>query len=178
MTVAQSSTGGGDFSASRLTAARDRLARKQQEINDLREKIGPLAAEQYRTGAVDPSVQLFLSSDPDEYLDKGRGHRPYQRPTGSRTAGTGDKQREIAQERADAADRLKALTEARAKAKSTDLASRLDHLTPMTSVWQSASLVAGKRCIRCTKPLPPSALASSARTTPTPSSAATRSASP
>lgn len=62
--MAQSSTGGGDCSASRLTAARDRLARKQQEINDLREKIGPLAAEQYRTGAVDPSVQLFLSSDP------------------------------------------------------------------------------------------------------------------
>ncbi|MFJ5206892.1 hypothetical protein [Streptomyces nigra] len=61
--MAQSSTGGGDCSASRLTAARDRLARKQQEINDLREKIGPLAAEQYRTGAVDPSVQLFLSSD-------------------------------------------------------------------------------------------------------------------
>lgn len=116
MTVAQSSTGGGDCSASRLTAARDRLARKQQEINDLREKIGPLAAEQYRTGAVDPSVQLFLSRDPDEYLDKGRGHRPYQRPTGSRTAGTGEQAAGNRQERADAADRLKALTEARAKA--------------------------------------------------------------
>lgn len=39
-------------------------------------------------------------------------------------------------------------------------------LTPMTSVWQSASLVAGKRRIRCTEPLPPSALGSSARTHP------------
>ena len=29
-----------------------------------------MASAQYRTGGIDPSVQLFLSSNPDDYLDK------------------------------------------------------------------------------------------------------------
>ena len=29
-----------------------------------------MATAQYRSGGIDPSVQLFLSSDPDNYLDK------------------------------------------------------------------------------------------------------------
>ncbi|MFD8352494.1 NlpC/P60 family protein [Streptomyces coelicoflavus] len=100
-----------------VDATQDRLARKQQEINELREKIGPLAAAQYRSGGIDPSVQLFLSSDPDEYLDKAQvlGR------TGDRQAealqALQSKQRELAQERADAAKRLKAVQETRAKAK-------------------------------------------------------------
>ncbi|KUO16519.1 C40 family peptidase [Streptomyces dysideae] len=99
-----------------VDGARDRLARKQQEINELREQTGPLAAEQYRTGGIDPSVQLFLSSDPDEYLGKaealGRtGHRQ-----AAALQALESRQRELAQERADAAQRLTALEEARARA--------------------------------------------------------------
>lgn len=100
-----------------VDSAQDRLARKQQEFNELREQLGPLAAEQYRSGAIDPSVQLFLSSDPDDFLEKaevlGR--------TGDRQAealrAMQGKQRELAQERADATERLKALAETRTKAK-------------------------------------------------------------
>ncbi|WP_427919120.1 NlpC/P60 family protein [Streptomyces sp. cg40] len=100
-----------------VDSAQERLARKQQEINELREQAGPLAAAQYRTGGIDASVQLFLSSDPDDYLEKaevlGR--------TGDRQAAAlralQGKQRELTQERSDAAKRLEALKEARTKAK-------------------------------------------------------------
>lgn len=96
--------------------AQDRLARKQGEVNELRAKIGPLAAEQYRSGGIDPSVQLFLSGDPDNYLDKAQ----LISRTGDRQAdalhGLQTKQRELAQERTAAEKRLKTLEETRAKA--------------------------------------------------------------
>ncbi|WP_405816499.1 NlpC/P60 family protein [Streptomyces sp. NBC_01390] len=100
-----------------VDSAQDRLARKQQEINELREKMGPLAAEQYRTGAIDPTVRLFLSSDPDDYLDKAQTlGRTSDRQAAALRALEG-KQRELAQERAGAAERLKSLRETRMKAK-------------------------------------------------------------
>ncbi|GAA3824511.1 NlpC/P60 family protein [Streptomyces phyllanthi] len=99
--------------------AKDRLARKQQEINELREKIGPLAAAQYRSGGIDPSVQLFLSSDPDDYL----GQAEMLDRTSSRQAEALEamrrKQRELTQEREAAQKQLKALEETRAKAART-----------------------------------------------------------
>lgn len=99
-----------------VDSAQERLARKQQEINELREKAGPLAAAQYRTGGIDPTVQLFLSSDPDDYLEQAEIlGRTGDRQSAALRALQG-KQRELAQERADAAERLTALKEARAKA--------------------------------------------------------------
>lgn len=99
-----------------VDGARDRLARKQQEVNELREQIGPLAAAQYRSGGIDPSVQLFLSGDPDNYLDQAE----ILDRTSSRQADAlramRTKQRELTQERADAQRRLKALEETRARA--------------------------------------------------------------
>lgn len=99
--------------------AQDRLARKQQEVNELRDEIGPLAAEQYRSGGIDPSVQLFLSGDPDDYLDQAQ----MLDRTGDRQADAlramQSKQRELAQEREAAQKRLKALEETRAKAAKT-----------------------------------------------------------
>jgi len=99
-----------------VDAARDRLARKQQEVNELREKMGPLAAAQYRSGGIDPSVELFLSGDPDDYLD----HAAMLDRTNSRQADAlramQAKQRELTQEREGAQKRLKSLEETRAKA--------------------------------------------------------------
>ncbi|KUN72573.1 hypothetical protein AQJ46_12145 [Streptomyces canus] len=99
-----------------VDAARNGLARKQQEVNELREKMGPLAAAQYRSGGIDPSVELFLSGDPDDYLD----HAAMLDRTNSRQADAlramQAKQRELTQEREDAQKRLKSLEETRAKA--------------------------------------------------------------
>ncbi|MCX4911121.1 C40 family peptidase [Streptomyces sp. NBC_00878] len=99
--------------------ARDRLARKQQEINELREEIGPLAAAQYRNGGIDPSVQLFLSGDPDSYLDQAELlGRTSDRQADALRAMRGA-QRELAQERATVTKRLESLEETRAKAADT-----------------------------------------------------------
>ncbi|MEU9200338.1 NlpC/P60 family protein [Streptomyces sp. DT224] len=44
-------------------------ARKQSGLNTLRNQLGAIASAQYRSGGLDPSVQLLLSSDPDEFLE-------------------------------------------------------------------------------------------------------------
>ncbi|EGX59781.1 secreted protein [Streptomyces zinciresistens K42] len=100
-----------------VDGAQDRLARKQQEMNDLREKAGTLAAAQYRSGAVDSSVQLFLSSDPDEYLEKAQAMGRTSERQAAALRAMQDVQRQITQERESAAKQLKALADARAEAK-------------------------------------------------------------
>ncbi|MDT0490922.1 NlpC/P60 family protein [Kitasatospora albolonga] len=44
------------------------VARKQDDLNELRRGLGSAATAQYRSGGLDPSVQLLLSSDPDAFL--------------------------------------------------------------------------------------------------------------
>ncbi|MER7465611.1 NlpC/P60 family protein [Streptomyces sp. NPDC097981] len=50
--------------------AQDALARGQDRINTMRGVLGTFAGAQYRSGGIDPAVELMLSGDPDEYLDK------------------------------------------------------------------------------------------------------------
>ncbi|MFJ5829018.1 NlpC/P60 family protein [Streptomyces sp. NPDC093089] len=52
-----------------VAALQDAAARKQGELNELRDRIGTVAAGQYRAGGLDPALQLFLSGDPDTYLE-------------------------------------------------------------------------------------------------------------
>ncbi|WP_327369379.1 C40 family peptidase [Streptomyces sp. NBC_01217] len=49
---------------------RDEAARRTERLNVSRNALGSLAAAQYRTGGIDPAVQLALSSDPDQYLER------------------------------------------------------------------------------------------------------------
>ncbi|MFF9012514.1 C40 family peptidase [Streptomyces sp. NPDC014870] len=51
-------------------ALQDAVARRQGEVNELRDRLGTVAAGQYRSGGLDPALQLFLSEDPDTYLAK------------------------------------------------------------------------------------------------------------
>ncbi|MDI3404153.1 NlpC/P60 family protein [Streptomyces cavernicola] len=53
-----------------ISDLQDVVARGREELNELQRGLGSIAAAQYRGGGIDPSVQLFLSSDPDGYLDK------------------------------------------------------------------------------------------------------------
>ncbi|MGW4031715.1 C40 family peptidase [Streptomyces sp. NPDC004838] len=48
----------------------DTAARKQQELNEMRNRVGAIASAQYRSGGLDPALQLMLSADPDGYLDQ------------------------------------------------------------------------------------------------------------
>ncbi|MEV1008980.1 NlpC/P60 family protein [Streptomyces sp. NPDC049881] len=93
----------------------DSAARGQDELNELRSSLGSIAAAQYRNGGLDPSVQLFLSSDPDAYLSRastldqvsGRQAETLQLIEG--------KQRVLDQQRAEAADALAELESLRSE---------------------------------------------------------------
>ncbi len=58
-----------DAAEQRLEKLRDQAARKEDRLNSAREALGSVAAAQYRSGGLDPAVQLMLSADPDRYLD-------------------------------------------------------------------------------------------------------------
>ncbi|MFK4067410.1 NlpC/P60 family protein [Streptomyces sp. NPDC029674] len=53
-----------------LRELRDTAARKAEKLNSARNSLGSYAAAQYRAGGIDPSVQLALSSDPEQFLDR------------------------------------------------------------------------------------------------------------
>ncbi|MCX4968848.1 NlpC/P60 family protein [Streptomyces sp. NBC_00654] len=86
--------------------AQDRAARGQEGINRMRTALGSLAGAQYRSGSIDPSLALLLSSDPDTYLDRAATLER----VNSRQSLVLDKlrraQRKVAQTRAEAARSL------------------------------------------------------------------------
>ncbi|MCD7445142.1 C40 family peptidase [Streptomyces lincolnensis] len=91
----------------------EQVAGQQQEINELRDRMGPMAAAQYRDGGLDPSVQLLLSTDPDDYLDKAaRVDRMSARQV-SLLSSLEAKQRTLAQTRAEAVKQLSEAEKAR-----------------------------------------------------------------
>ena len=96
-----------------VTDAQDHIARQQQRINTLRERLGSLAGAQYRSGGIDPAVALLFSDDPADYLDKAAtldriGAQQAERLSELRSA-----MRDLAQERAEAAGKLAALEQSR-----------------------------------------------------------------
>jgi cell wall-associated NlpC family hydrolase len=91
----------------------DRVARGQDELNELRDGLGSLASAQYRSGGIDPSVQLFLSSDPDDYLDKASTLDQLSSQQVEALKKIQEKQRSLAQQRQEASDKLKDLADTR-----------------------------------------------------------------
>ncbi|GGY53030.1 C40 family peptidase [Streptomyces omiyaensis] len=91
----------------------DRVARGQQELNTLRDQIGSVASAQYRSGGIDPALQLFLSSNPEDYLDKASAIGRVTDQQADVLATIQDKQRTLAQQRAEATAKLADLEEVR-----------------------------------------------------------------
>lgn len=91
----------------------DSVARGQDDLNDMRNGLGSMATAQYRTGGVDPSVQLFLSSDPDSYLDKASTLDQLSNKQAEALKKIQTKQRNLAQQRQEASDKLKDLADTR-----------------------------------------------------------------
>ncbi|MDQ0990429.1 NlpC/P60 family protein [Streptomyces sp. V3I7] len=96
-----------------ISTIQDNVAREQEELNKLRDGLGSMASAQYRSGGIDPSVQLFLSADPDDYLDKASTLDQLSSQQVEALKKIQDKQRELAQERAEAAEKLKDLASTR-----------------------------------------------------------------
>ncbi|MFI6338630.1 NlpC/P60 family protein [Streptomyces sp. NPDC050535] len=57
-----------DKAAKRVGTLQDEAARKEERLNSARDALGSIAASQYRSGGLDPALQLALSDDPDQYL--------------------------------------------------------------------------------------------------------------
>jgi cell wall-associated NlpC family hydrolase len=96
-----------------ISALQDKVARGQDELNQLRDGIGTMASAQYRNGNIDPSVQLFLSSNPNDYLDKASTLDQLSSQQVEALKKIQEKQRELAQERQEATDKLKDLAATR-----------------------------------------------------------------
>lgn len=97
--------------------AQESAARKQQRVNRLRSALASLAGAQYRAGAIDPSLALMLTEDPDGYLDKAAtldriGSRQQQKLQRFRSS-----QRSLNQERTEAGSKLAMLERERAERK-------------------------------------------------------------
>lgn len=91
----------------------DNVARGQQDLNKLRDGLGSMATAQYRTGGIDPSVQLILSSDPDTYLDKASTLDQVSGKQAESLRKIADKQRTLKQQREEASTKLQDLADTR-----------------------------------------------------------------
>ncbi|MEW2619560.1 NlpC/P60 family protein [Streptomyces sp. NPDC048106] len=96
-----------------ISTIQDNVARGQEDLNKLRDGLGSLATAQYRSGGIDPSVQLFLSSDPDTFLDKASTLDQLSGQQVDALRKIQGKQRELAQERSEATEKLKDLADTR-----------------------------------------------------------------
>jgi cell wall-associated NlpC family hydrolase/FtsZ-binding cell division protein ZapB len=91
----------------------DSTARGQEELNELRSSLGSAASAQYRQGGVDPSVQLFLSSDPDAYLDQASTLDQVSGRQAETLRTVENQQRTLDQQREEATEKLEELEELR-----------------------------------------------------------------
>ncbi|MGW0826445.1 NlpC/P60 family protein [Streptomyces sp. NPDC002845] len=96
-----------------ISTLQDNVARGQEDLNGLREGIGLAASAQYRTGGIDSSLQLFLSSDPDDYLDKASTMDQLSAQQVESLKKIQEKQRSLAQQRQEASDKLEDLADTR-----------------------------------------------------------------
>ncbi|OIK29355.1 C40 family peptidase [Streptomyces malaysiense] len=96
-----------------ISTIQDNVARGQEDLNKLRDGLGSLATAQYRSGGIDPSVQLFLSSNPDDFLDKASTLDQLSSQQVDALRKIQSKQRELAQERSEATEKLKDLADTR-----------------------------------------------------------------
>ncbi|MCN9239835.1 NlpC/P60 family protein [Streptomyces sp. RY43-2] len=96
-----------------ISTLQDTVARGQEDLNKLREGIGTMASAQYRTGSIDPSLQLFLSANPDDFLDQASTLDQLSGQQVEALKKIQEKQRELAQQRKEASDKLKDLSTTR-----------------------------------------------------------------
>ncbi|MEE1793154.1 NlpC/P60 family protein [Streptomyces sp. BE308] len=140
-------------------ALQDKVARGQEELNALRGELGSIATAQYRSGGIDPSVQLFLASDPDDFLDQASALDQLTAKQTESLQKIQSKQRTLAQQRKEAQAKLGDLAEVRktlgenkkkSSAKLADAQRLLNTLTAaerakMADDEQRASRAAGER---------------------------------
>jgi cell wall-associated NlpC family hydrolase len=66
----------------RLAKAEQNVARQEARLKELITEIGGFAAATYRSGGIDPTMQMLLADDPDEYLAQAAVIDAYARQQG------------------------------------------------------------------------------------------------
>ncbi|NYI07038.1 NlpC/P60 family protein [Allostreptomyces psammosilenae] len=94
----------------------DQVAQGQAELTEMQSTLGAVASAQYRTGGIDPSLQLMLSEDPEAYLDKASALDQLTAEQTESLEQIAAKKRELDQQRAEASAALEELESARATA--------------------------------------------------------------
>jgi peptidoglycan DL-endopeptidase CwlO len=91
----------------------DEVAKEQAKLNKLADSFGTMASAQYRDGGVDPTMQLFLSSDPSDYLAKASMLDQLSGTQAGELKQIENEKRILDQERAEAKAKLSQLADAR-----------------------------------------------------------------
>jgi peptidoglycan DL-endopeptidase CwlO len=100
-----------------LERLREEAARRTERLNASRNALGSIATAQYRAGGMDPGLQLALTSDPHEYLERAALTERVGTRQADAIAGVHQQLVEIARLRAEAGERMDGL-----KARQTELA--------------------------------------------------------
>lgn len=82
------------------------VAQGQDVLNRMRGQLSTLAAAEYRSGGMDPSVQLMLSANPERYLDEARSLDQVAEQRADSLREVLDQQRRLDQRRAEATGKL------------------------------------------------------------------------
>ncbi|MFD8754463.1 NlpC/P60 family protein [Kitasatospora sp. NPDC059577] len=80
----------------------EKVVRGQETMNELRTRLGSVAADQYRNNGIDTSVQLMLDSDPAAYLERAAVQNQVADSQASLLKQAQDEQRKLDQDRAEA----------------------------------------------------------------------------
>ncbi|GGZ20284.1 hypothetical protein GCM10010387_11550 [Streptomyces inusitatus] len=125
----------------------DKVARGQDDLNELRDSLGSVASAQYRSGGMDPALQLFLSSDPDDYLDKASALDQLGAKQTEAITEIQDKQRTLAQQRKEAQGKLGDLSDTRKElsSKKQEVQSKLGEAQKLLNSLTAAERAALKK---------------------------------
>ncbi|WP_030061781.1 MULTISPECIES: NlpC/P60 family protein [Streptomyces] len=80
----------------------EKVVRGQDAMNELRTRLGSVAADQYRNNGIDPSVQLMLDSDPAGYLERAAVQNQVSETQAGLLKQAQDEQRKLDQDRTEA----------------------------------------------------------------------------
>lgn len=124
----------------KVNQLQDEIARQQAKVNQELSSLGQVAAQQYADGAIDPSVQLMLSSDPEGYLAKATAQQQITANQAAELQQLVQQRETLAREKAQAAKELSAeqkllkqmqTAKSRAQTKLSHAQSVLNALTPV-----------------------------------------------
>ncbi|MEV4616409.1 NlpC/P60 family protein [Kitasatospora sp. NPDC049258] len=81
----------------------DQVARGQDQMTELASGLAAVAGQEYRTGGIDPSMQLMLSSNPDGYLAQASSFQQAASTQADTLKSLKDQQRRLDQQKQEAA---------------------------------------------------------------------------